>query len=388
MTAASRVPPGAERHIRFGGHLLFAVLMATGLARTILHGGPVLASVLGAAAVTACYLYGAIVISVRGTDIAVMWTLVLVAGWIALTVVSPDFVWLAFVLAMLVWHFLPAHVAIPAEVVIAATAMVASLRTDPAGIGAVIGPIIGIGTAIAVTEAVHRVIDAAATREALARELVRTQLRLAEQEREASVLAERERIGGEIHDGAGQALAGIVMLLQSATDPVNPPGQRAAQAETALAMATAALAQTRTMLQRLDAPVAPDALVDGLRAAAEHAGRLGLPAQWHVHGDAGVLDADTRTVLLRAAQEALANAARHSGAHRAVVTLTVLDHAAHLDVVDDGRGFQPALADGGTGFGLAALGAHVERRGGAFAVDSEPGEGTTVHVQLPIGAAE
>lgn len=364
----------ADRYIQWGGHLLFAVLMGVGLARALLDtDGPALPIVLGAAALGGWYLFGVVMISVRHRHIAPPWVLTLVAGWVVLTLAAPAFIWVAFVLAMLVWHFLPPRPAIAVEAVIVAGAVAAALRTEPTGVGAVIGPVIGIATAVAVTEAVHRVIATAAARDALSRELAAAQLRV-----------EQLRLGSEIHDGAGQALAGIVMLLQSATDPDSPEQQRRAQTATALEMATVALAQTRSFLHGLDAAVpAPDELTDRLNAAVDQARRLGLPTELHVHGGVAHLSAPAREVLAQAAGEALANAVRHAGASRAVVTLTVLDDEVHLDVVDDGCGFDPARSHGGTGFGLAAVADRVRGAGGTATIESESGDGTAVHVCLP-----
>lgn len=373
MSAAARVSLTADRYIQWGGHLLFAVLMAAGLVRAIVNtGGSAVPVVVGAAMVSVWYLLGVVAISLRHKQISTPWTVVLVAGWAALTQWSPAFVWLAFVLAMLCWHFLPRPLAVAVEMMVVAVSVLASLRSGPAGIGAVIGPVIGIATAIAVTEAVHRIIDAAAERAALSREL--------------ALLAERERLGTEIHDGAGQALAGIVMLLRSAADPATAPAQRDAQTATALEMATAALAQTRTFLRALEGAGATDVdrLTEGLQSAVAHAMRLGLPTELHVHGILTGLDDSAGALLLRTAQEALANSARHADAGRAVVTLTALGDEAHLDVVDDGIGFSPARARGGTGFGLGALATQAQRCGGTLTVDSEPGEGTTVHVRVPL----
>lgn len=382
----------ADRYVQWGGHLLFAVLMTVGLIRAVQSaGGSPIPVVAGATAVCAWYLYGVFAISVRHRGSAAPWTLVLIAGWAVLTLAAPDFIWLAFVLAMLCWHFVPPPVSIGGEVVIAAVAVAAALRTDPVGVGAVIGPLIGIATAIAVTEAVHRVVDAAAARDALSQELAQTQLRLVEQQREAELIAERARMGSEIHDGAGQALAGIVMLLASATDPASPPEQQRRQTATALEMATAALTQTRGFLRGLEGPTAaPNPLADDLRAAVERARQLGLPAELSLHGDPPELAEPGRSALLRAAREALANAVRHADASRAVVTLTTLTDEVHLDVVDDGRGFVPADpgAGAGTGFGLDALLSRVQRCGGTATVDSEPGDGTTVHVCLPLGQGD
>lgn len=372
MSAAARVSLTADRYIQWGGHLLFAVLMAVGLARALVDArGPAVAVVAGAAAVSAWYLFGVAAISLRHKQIQTPWTVVLVAGWAALTLWSPAFVWPAFVLAMLCWHFLPRPLAVAFELLIVSVSVLASLRGDTVGVGAVIGPVIGIATAIAVTEAVHRIVDAAAERAALSREL--------------ALLAERERLGTQIHDGAGQALAGIVMLLRSAADPSTAPAQRHAQTATALEMASAALTQTRRFLRGLDGGEVPDGpLAVGLQSTVAKAARLGLPTELHVHGALDGLDDEAGALLLRAAQEALANAVRHAGATRAVVTLTALGDEAHLDVVDDGVGFSPARADSGTGFGLRALATRAERCGGALTVDSEPGDGTTIHVCVPL----
>lgn len=387
MPTTDRRQLTVDRYIQWGGHLLFAVLMSVGLVRAVEDpDGSSLVAILAAAAVVGWYLFGVIAITVRHKQIAVPWTLVLLAAWAALMVIDSAFVWLAFVLAMLGWHFLPRGLAIPAELLIVTVAVAASVSSEPSGVGAVIGPVIGIATAVAVTEAVRRVIQAAAARDALSQELARTQIRLAQQEREALLAAERARMGGEIHDGVGQALAGIVMLLQSATDASSPAAQQRAQSLTALEMATAALAQTRGFLRSLDtSTVAPDELIEGLHAAVQQARRLGLPTELHVHGPETALGHDVRAILLRTAQEGLANAARHADADRAVVTLTVLADEVHLDIVDDGRGFDPHRTGGsGTGFGLDALITRVERAGGTATVESEEGDGTTIGVCLPL----
>lgn len=93
--------------------------------------------------------------------------------------------------------------------------------------------------------------------------------------------------------------------------------------------------------------------------------------------------------LLRIAQSALANTVRHAGASRAEITLSFMDTAVALDVVDDGSGFDPlhATSDEG-GFGLPAMRSRAESLGGTFAVESTPGQGTAVAVTLPLPVAE
>jgi signal transduction histidine kinase len=91
---------------------------------------------------------------------------------------------------------------------------------------------------------------------------------------------------------------------------------------------------------------------------------------------------ETEVALLRAAQEALANVARHAAATRVGVTLSYLEHEVALDVRDDGRGFDPARL-GGNGFGLVAMRQRIEALSGTVQVESEPGAGTGISARVP-----
>ena len=112
-----------------------------------------------------------------------------------------------------------------------------------------------------------------------------------------------------------------------------------------------------------------------------------------VTGDDAGLGAAARTVLFRAAQEALTNVRRHSGARRACVSVTLDDREARLVVTDDGQGFDPAprAVTGGLaareGFGLLGMRERAALAGGRAEVDSRPGAGTTVTVTVPVEAA-
>nr|BFE52767.1 hypothetical protein GCM10017745_61940 [Saccharothrix mutabilis subsp. capreolus] len=78
----------------------------------------------------------------------------------------------------------------------------------------------------------------------------------------------------------------------------------------------------------------------------------------------------TRVVLLRVAQEAMANARKHAGATRVGLTLVFGEGEVELAVVDDGRGFDPDAATGG--FGLAGMRSRVEEVGGGLTVTTAP----------------
>ena len=85
-------------------------------------------------------------------------------------------------------------------------------------------------------------------------------------------------------------------------------------------------------------------------------------------------------VILRAAQEALANVRRHAGAHHVLVRLEDID-GLRLEVTDDGTGFDEAQTS--WGFGLTGMRARVHEAGGALSVISAPGLGTSVVVRIP-----
>ena len=102
------------------------------------------------------------------------------------------------------------------------------------------------------------------------------------------------------------------------------------------------------------------------------------------------LHPEIEVALLRTAQEALANVAKHAGASRAGLTLSYMGDVVALDVRDDGVGFEVrriAPTGRGAGFGLTAMRQRVGRVAGTLAIESEPGGGTAISARVPaIGA--
>jgi signal transduction histidine kinase len=90
--------------------------------------------------------------------------------------------------------------------------------------------------------------------------------------------------------------------------------------------------------------------------------------------------------LYRVAQEALANATKHSGAEHARVELSGTAAMIALRVVDDGTGFDPARIHGQGGLGLVSMRERVFPLGGEIVIDSQPGDGTRVHARIPLSA--
>jgi signal transduction histidine kinase len=201
------------------------------------------------------------------------------------------------------------------------------------------------------------------------------------QAHEAGVLDERQRLAREIHDTLAQGFAGIITQLQADEDPPR-------HVETALRLARENLAEARRSVHALRPPALVDAnLPDALaEVAAGWTDQTGVAASIHTTGVARALHPEVEVTLLRAAQEALSNVAKHAGASRVGLTLSYMEDVVTLDVRDDGTGFDPdARTDG---FGLVGMRQRVSRLAGALVVESEPGGGTAVSASVPAIPAE
>jgi signal transduction histidine kinase len=209
--------------------------------------------------------------------------------------------------------------------------------------------------------------------------------------REAGVLDERRRMAREIHDTLAQGLTGIVTQLQAAEraterTPADPAGWRRHVAA-ATRLARDSLTEARRSVDALrPEPLEGCRLSEALAGVAERWSALnGIPAQVTTTGTARPIDAEAEFALLRAAQEALANVARHAHATRVGLTISFMENEVALDVRDDGVGFDPAAV--GRGFGLVAMRQRIARLSGSLQVESEPGGGTAVSACVPTAAS-
>jgi signal transduction histidine kinase len=217
-------------------------------------------------------------------------------------------------------------------------------------------------------------------------ELRAAQDELATRHREAGTVAERERLAREIHDTVAQSLTGLVMLSQQARSSVAAGDAAAgiAQLELMEASARDALTDARTLVAATaSSGLDSGDLADALRRLA---GRFSRESGVDVTVDVEqglTLPRDQQVVVIRAAQEALANVRKHSGSRSAHVALAC---GAGTDIVlsvrDEGRGFDPAAAR--DGFGLDGLDERLRLAGGRLEVVSGP-YGTTVTAHLPGG---
>ena len=234
-----------------------------------------------------------------------------------------------------------------------------------------------------------RVADESNRRQELLDELHSTQDRLAALSRDAGVTSERERLAREIHDTIAQSLTGLVLLAQRAQGELatGPERREALADQLALLESSAreALSETRSLVASTASNTLSErGLVPALERLAERFTReTDIAVSVQATGNA-IGDRDTEVVLLRCAQEGLANVRKHSGAGTASVTLAVEGAAARLTVTDDGAGFDPT-ADS-SGFGLAGLRDRLALVDGTLSVTSVDGRGSVLTATLPVTA--
>jgi len=198
---------------------------------------------------------------------------------------------------------------------------------------------------------------------------------------------ERRRIARELHDGPVQSLIYLCRRIDSvAASPGVPENERVAVKE--LRTITETLVEELRSISRGLRPSVLDDL--GLVAALErlseefHA-RTGIEATAKVIGVPRRLGGNLEAVAYRVVQEALSNVERHARASHVLVEMAFHQMILGLRVVDDGLGFDPKAEVRAGALGLSGMAERARLTGGRLAVDSAPGGGTTVRVELPLG---
>ncbi|AGZ44521.1 sensor histidine kinase [Actinoplanes friuliensis] len=259
-----------------------------------------------------------------------------------------------------------------------------------------------VGIAVTMTFLAVATSDHAARRAEMLRELTEANDKLAAaltenaglhaqllvQAREAGVLDERQRMAGEIHDVLAQGLTGIVTQLEAADQAGDRETERRRHLDTARQLARDSLTEARRSVQalrpqQLTGTALPEALAEVVDGWSEV---NGVFAELITTGTALPLLPEIEATLLRTAQEALANVARHAAADRVALTLSYMEDLVTLDVRDDGAGFDPAQSrtdEYEGGYGLTAMRERVQRISGTLAVESEPGGGTAISACVP-----
>ncbi|MEW2631429.1 sensor histidine kinase [Streptomyces sp. NPDC048389] len=398
MDSSSRALTPVVRVLRLCLHALLAGLLALAAVRAVTGGAPQAYAVVAAAAlVAAVYAAGVLTPAVhRSPRAAALWLAALGATWLALLVLSPEALWVAFPLYFLQLHLLPVRWG-PAAVAATATAAIASFLLHGQAVtpGTFIGPLLGAAVAVATVLGYQALYRESERRRRLIEELVATRAELAAAERTAGTLTERERLAREIHDTLAQGLSSIQLLLRAAERVLDEDAPASRHVRQARRAAQDNLAEARRFVRALSPP---DLERGSLAGALDRlcAGAHGPAVRFGVSGTPVALPTPYEVALLRTAQSALANTERHAAASRTEITLSYMDTSVSLDVVDDGRGFDPEATprgDGGNGedggdggFGLRAMRSRASSLGGTLSVESAPGQGTAVALILPLPA--
>lgn len=196
---------------------------------------------------------------------------------------------------------------------------------------------------------------------------------------------ERQMFANEIHDGLTQQLAGAIMLMQAYQRHLpEKPDEAQEEFDKGLELLGQAMAESRRLMSRLRPPVLDDSgVVTAIENLVWEARAKGdVVIEFHNDVEFDRFAAPLENVVYRIVQEGLANAQRHSQSDRVLIKLSQQGDCLCLEVRDWGVGFDPtALAEAR---GLYGVCQRTRIFGGQARVESSPGQGTCIHVELPI----
>jgi PAS domain S-box-containing protein len=212
--------------------------------------------------------------------------------------------------------------------------------------------------------------------------------RLREQVGQAAAMEERSRLARELHDSVTQSLYSVTMYTEAAARLLTV-GQEAPAAEylrDARDTAQEALREMRLMIYQLRPPL----LEKGGLAVALQVRLDAVERRGGVHAELIVEGQDRlppaiQVELHHIAQEALNNALKHAHARQVQVHLRFGEATTCLDVQDDGMGFEPAAAQVAGGLGIPGMKERAQKIGGRLTIESVPGQGTRISVEVPSG---
>ena len=391
----------SPRVLRWGQHLVTAILLVIALLRQVSAQNNALPAILISLLFAAWYSAGFIPHAKNRIFPKPTWWLALLLGiWIASLLISTEFMWLAFSLWLLIGHQLPFLPSVLWSVVVYAFTLLAPyLHHTQLSLASAAGPLVGGLFAWGISRGYLQMERDAQERTSLVNSLMRAQQEmaalqedLARSQREAGIAAERTRLAREIHDTIAQQLSSIGLHAKAATGASN-----AGAAQEALQRIDQLSAQALNDLRRIIAALAPaeldsQALAGALSRVLENfSSDSGVESALDIEPGLPLLDPSVQIALLRTAQSALSNVRRHAQATKVVLSLSFSDDEVRLDIVDDGIGFTPPAGrllpnTQVGGFGLTAMNRRLIELGGGLEVESAAGDGTALCAHLPLRA--
>jgi two-component system sensor histidine kinase DegS len=211
---------------------------------------------------------------------------------------------------------------------------------------------------------------------------------LIKQQRTMAKFEERQRLGRDLHDSVNQSIHSLVLFSETLTAILEKDNMERARhiAERLQESARQALKETRLMLYELS-PTDLDQEVDLVRdletrlATVEH--RAGVQAHINQEGSLENCPRDWNENLFWITIEALNNTLKHAQARNVIINLRCAPPLMELEILDDGKGFDPASLRPG-GLGLRNMRERAALLGGKLTIDASPGKGTRVRFSTII----
>lgn len=191
---------------------------------------------------------------------------------------------------------------------------------------------------------------------------------------------ERRHLGRELHDQIGQMLTGLKLSLGAAREG----GASHHSLTDAEELVADLLSRVRTLSLELRPPMLDHAgLIPALAwHVSRYAERIGVAVDFR-HGEVGRLDAEIEIAAFRIVQEAMTNAARHGDARHLSLRVWLAADRLLVQIEDDGVGFSAGGAPRDQTAGLTGMRERAHLVGGTISIDSTPGAGTRVAIDLP-----
>ena len=376
------------------GFAVIAGIAAATFATTAPWPGPALTALGAVAAIAVAYVALGRPGAQRGSStLTTSYLVVLVVATTVATLAVPAGAYLLFVSYSHIWFFSRSRVegvlwtlGLTAGMALATFTTLDERGGEPveAAVQLAAGLVFSVGLGLWVTSVAER----SEERAQLLDQLRAAQDEVARSHHDAGVLAERARLAQEIHDTLAQGFTSVVMLSQAASAELERgrTGEAAARIGVIEQVARDNLAEARALVAAFAPPPLADSDVpQALERLAQGFGReTGLDVDVQLD-DSITLAAEHGVVVLRAAQEALANVRRHAHARRVVLALRRRDGAVELEVTDDGTGIAAGAAEG---FGLRGMRERADTAGGTLVVSSRtagaPAAGRTEAVVVPV----
>ena len=210
--------------------------------------------------------------------------------------------------------------------------------------------------------------------------------RLYKQAQQLAVIDERNRLARELHDSVTQALYGITLHAEAAYRQLKTDNADLANEQLVELRNTAqeALREMRLLIFELRPSVVEmQGLVQALRARLEAVEeRAGMRVEMNLAESLDLSD-QVQDGLYRIAQEALNNSLKHAKANQVILNLIDAESKVTMEITDDGVGFNPEEEIEGGGLGLDGIIERAELIKGELTIDSRPGKGTTIRIEVP-----